>query len=78
MEQSNDFLYISKNSIIVIDKILNIIKCVKINTLNIYLMGKEYPVILECNTEEDTNRIYNELITKITNLKKLQYGQGKR
>lgn len=51
MEQSNNFLYISNNSVIVIDKILNIVKCDKINTLNIYLMGKEYPVIIEFDTK---------------------------
>lgn len=78
MEQSNNFLFISDNSVIVIDKILNIVKCDKINTLNIYLMGKEYPVIIELDTKEETDYAYNELITKITNLKKLQYGTEKR
>lgn len=78
MEQSNNFLYISNNSVIVIDKILNIVKYDKINTLNIYLMGKEYPVIIEFDTKEETDDVYNELITKITNLKKLQYGTEKR
>lgn len=41
-------------------------------------MGKEYPVIIEFDTKEETDNAYNELITKITNLKKLQYGTGKR
>lgn len=78
MEQSNNFLFISNNLLIIIDKILYITKCDNINSLNIYLIGKDYPIIIEFKSKEETDKAYNELIIKITNLKKLQYETGKR